>query len=81
MLPHASRPVLLHDLIDDRDAVVDLFERGAPYTPLGGWFRPDHDGGEATPSYDVEISSLKTDQTFPADGEDPITIKLKNSKK
>ena len=45
---HSNPPILLDGLIDDLDAVVDLFERNAPYTPLGGWFRPDHDGAEAT---------------------------------
>jgi hypothetical protein len=48
MFECAQPPILLHDLIDDLDAVVDLFECSAPYTPLGGWFRPDRDGGEAT---------------------------------
>jgi hypothetical protein len=41
-------PIRLDDLIDDLGAVAGLFERNAPYTPLGGWFRPDQDGGEAT---------------------------------
>jgi hypothetical protein len=48
MLASPAPPILLEDLIDDLDAVVDLFERSAPHTPLGGWFRPDRDGGEAT---------------------------------
>jgi hypothetical protein len=48
MLASPGPPILLEDLIDDLDAVVDLFERSAPHTPLGGWFRPDRDGGEAT---------------------------------
>ncbi len=41
-------PLLLHDLIDDLDAAMGLFVRNAPYTPLGGWYRPDHAQGEAT---------------------------------
>ena len=48
MLEYSNPPILLDDLIDDLDAVAGLFERNAPYTPLGGWFRPDRDGGEAT---------------------------------
>ena len=48
MLSASNPPILLDGLIDDLDAVADLFERNAPYTPLGGWFRPDRDGGEAT---------------------------------
>jgi hypothetical protein len=48
MSRYSNPPILLDDLIDDLDAVVRLFERSAPYTPLGGWFRPDLDGAEAT---------------------------------
>ncbi len=48
MLAGASPPILLKGLIDDPGVVVDLFERNAPYTPLGGWFRPGNDGDEAT---------------------------------
>ncbi|MBW2422318.1 MAG: hypothetical protein JRH19_27550 [Deltaproteobacteria bacterium] len=48
MAVYSHPPILLGDLIEDLDVVVDLFERSAPHTPLGGWFRPDHDGGEAT---------------------------------
>ena len=29
------------DVIDDVGDVVRLLERNAPYTPLGGWYRPD----------------------------------------
>ena len=38
-------PLLLHDVIDDVGAVVELLAGNAPYNPLGGWFRPgsDHD--------------------------------------
>src|SRR5262245_51775178 len=38
-----SRPVLLRDVFDDPTHVVRLLERGAPYTPLGGWMRPGLD--------------------------------------
>ena len=31
--------MLLHDVIDDHDAVLDLLVENAPYQPLGGWFR------------------------------------------
>ncbi|MFP8878999.1 MAG: hypothetical protein VCE43_05780 [Myxococcota bacterium] len=47
MLHYSKPPILLDDLIDDLDEVARLFERNAPYTPLGGWFRPDHGGAEA----------------------------------
>jgi len=43
-----NEPILVHDMICDLDEVAALYERNAPYTPLGGWFRPDHEGGEAT---------------------------------
>jgi len=38
-----SRPILLRDVFDDPTDVVRLLERGAPYTPLGGWMRPGLD--------------------------------------
>ena len=37
---YAKPPVLLHDVIDDLDAVVRLLDSQAPYHPLGGWFSP-----------------------------------------
>ena len=36
---YAAPPELLHDVIDDMDAVGDLLARTAPFHPLGGWFR------------------------------------------
>jgi len=45
---YADPPILLEDLIDDLDDVARLFERNAPYTPLGGWFMPKHEGDVAT---------------------------------
>ena len=48
MIHYSDPPVLLRDLIGDLDAVVGLLERNAPYTPLGGWFRPDSDSDDAT---------------------------------
>ncbi|MEE3329110.1 MAG: hypothetical protein VX252_17375 [Myxococcota bacterium] len=41
-------PIQLDDVMGDREAVVSLLERNAPYHPLGGWFRPDQD--DDTPS-------------------------------
>ena len=38
---YADPPLLLEHVSDDVQQVVELFERGAPYKPLGGWFRPD----------------------------------------
>lgn len=47
-MAHVSRaPVLLENLFDDPAMVVDRLRQNAPYTPLGGWFRPDQGNGEA----------------------------------
>ncbi|HPG24734.1 MAG TPA: hypothetical protein PLW10_03810 [Myxococcota bacterium] len=48
MAETARPPVLLTNVIDEREAVVGLLERNAPYTPLGGWFRPGVDEDAAT---------------------------------
>jgi hypothetical protein len=48
MIRYSEPPILLRDVIDDVDDVVRLLERNAPYTPLGGWYRPDADPDEAT---------------------------------
>jgi hypothetical protein len=48
MIHYADPPVLLRDVIEDRNDVVGLLERNAPYTPLGGWYRPDADPDAAT---------------------------------
>jgi len=48
MIRQADPPILLRDVIDDLDAVVGLLERNAPYTPLGGWYRPGADPDAAT---------------------------------
>jgi hypothetical protein len=48
MIHYANPPVLLHNVIDDLDDVVGLLERNAPYTPLGGWYRPGADPDAAT---------------------------------
>ncbi len=44
---YSDPPVLLRDVITDLDAVVGLLERNAPYTPLGGWYRPDADPNQS----------------------------------
>ncbi|MGI9293597.1 MAG: hypothetical protein ACR2PS_06405 [Pseudomonadales bacterium] len=47
-MPHVSKPpVLLEHLFDDPGMVVEILRQNAPYTPLGGWFRPDQGQGEA----------------------------------
>jgi hypothetical protein len=41
---HTARPpLLLRDVFDDVTEVRRLLERNAPYTPLGGWYRPGVD--------------------------------------
>lgn len=40
---YSDPPVLLRDVVDDPEEVVALLERNAPYTPLGGWYRPGVD--------------------------------------
>jgi hypothetical protein len=44
----AAPPLLLRDVIDDPGEVVALLGRHAPYTPLGGWYRPGQDPDEPT---------------------------------
>ena len=48
MIPQSDPPILLRDVIDDVADVVALLARAAPYTPLGGWYRPDADLDEPT---------------------------------
>jgi len=48
MIHYSQPPVLLRDVIDEPAKVVALLERNAPYTPLGGWFRPGLDPDAAT---------------------------------
>ena len=43
----SKSPILLEALIKDLADVEQIFARAAPYTPLGGWFRPDRQGDEA----------------------------------
>jgi hypothetical protein len=48
MVRTARAPLLLRDVIDDVGDVRQLLERNAPYTPLGGWYRPGADEDIAT---------------------------------
>lgn len=48
MIHYSDPPILLHDVIENLDDVVGLLERNAPYTPLGGWYRPGTDPDAAT---------------------------------
>jgi hypothetical protein len=48
MAEPAAPPLLLEDVIEDPQQVVALLERNAPYTPLGGWYRPGQDLDAAT---------------------------------
>jgi hypothetical protein len=41
MIHTSDPPILLRDVFEDVGAVRALLERNAPYTPLGGWYRPD----------------------------------------
>ncbi len=43
MIHYSDPPILLRDVIEDIADVVRLLERNAPYTPLGGWYRPGAD--------------------------------------
>ncbi len=43
----ASPPIQLEGVVDDLSRVEALYAACAPYTPLGGWFRPDQEGDEA----------------------------------
>src|SRR3990172_2985624 len=48
MMHYADPPILLRDVIADLGEVKQLLERNAPYTPLGGWYRPGADLDAAT---------------------------------
>lgn len=43
MVQLTTDPLLLREVFPDPERVVRLLERGAPYTPLGGWMRPGLD--------------------------------------
>ena len=68
MIHYSEPPILLNDVIDDLDAVTRLFERNAPYTPLGGWYRPDQDDSEATSPMWFQNDWVHAD--FAAEGSD-----------
>jgi len=48
VIHYSDPPILLHDVIENLDAVVGLLERNAPYHPLGGWFRPGIEADQPT---------------------------------
>lgn len=48
MIRYSKPPVLLRGVVEDIGEVVRLLERNAPYTPLGGWYRPGVDLDAAT---------------------------------
>ncbi|HVH06780.1 MAG TPA: hypothetical protein VNE71_12355 [Myxococcota bacterium] len=48
MIHYSDPPILLRNVLDDVDAARALLARAAPYTPLGGWYRPDADPDAAT---------------------------------
>jgi hypothetical protein len=50
MIQFAEAPVLMQGVMDDPADVVGLLERNAPYTPLGGWYRPGLDPGQPSSS-------------------------------
>ena len=45
---YAPPPVLIDDVIASPDTVLELLERHAPYTPIGGWYSPNADMDAAT---------------------------------
>ena len=48
MIHYSEPPLLLQGVIDNTEDVVRLLEQNAPYTPLGGWYRPEADMDAAT---------------------------------
>ena len=68
MIHYSNPPILLEALIEDVNEVVGLFERNAPYTPLGGWYRPGHEGAEATSPMWFQKDWVHAD--FAAEGSD-----------
>jgi hypothetical protein len=48
VIRYADPPTLLREVFDDLGPVLALLERNAPYTPLGGWYRPGADLDAAT---------------------------------
>jgi hypothetical protein len=68
MSAQCDSPILLRDLLDDLDLAANLFERNAPYRPLGGWFRPDRESDEATSPMWFQKDWVHAD--FAAEGSD-----------
>jgi len=60
----AKPPVLLRDVFDC-DAVLRLLERGAPYTPLGGWMRPGLDPDAETSAMWFQEDWVHADYRLP----------------
>ncbi len=48
MIRYSAPPLLLRDVFGDLEPVRGLLRRAAPYTPLGGWYRPDAELDEPT---------------------------------
>lgn len=47
-IPTAPAPVLLRDVLPEPERVIGLLAANAPYTPLGGWYRPGADDDAPT---------------------------------
>lgn len=68
MIHYSNPPHLLHDVIPDLAPVIDLLERNAPYSPLGGWFRPGVDRDATTNALWFQKDWVHAD--FRAEGSD-----------
>ena len=67
-MPHYSQPpILLRDVFEDVSQVVALLERNAPYTPLGGWYRPDAELDKATATVGTPVGEVRS--SWKKDGE------------
>ncbi len=65
---YSKPPVLMHNVIDDLDAVTQLLESQAPYTPLGGWYSPGADPTKRTRP--LWFQNDWVHDTFAAEGSD-----------
>ncbi len=61
----APPPLLLQEVFPDTGAVVALLEQQAPYTPLGGWYRPDLDPDEPVNALWFQNDWVHADYTAP----------------
>ena len=68
MIHYANPPILLENVIPDREAVVRLLERGAPFTPLGGWFT--NHAEDETPRSAMWFQNDWVHDSFQLDGSD-----------